>query len=149
MSLVGRHISRGGKEKEEKEIRDVKRDSELREKGGERIQVRSEDAGKGNRWRKTGSLVKAREERKGSWNTECAENIADNGKTDCARAKANGPTSGERVKHSLIRSRGERRVTRASYGAPVEERMRYKDKRQTATSPEKKTATMKTFGEER
>lgn len=36
---------------------------------------------------KTGSLVKAREERKGSWNTECAENIVDNGKTERARAR--------------------------------------------------------------
>jgi len=50
--------------KENKKIRDVKRDSELRKKRDKRIQV-SEDVGKGNCWRKTGSLVKAREERKG------------------------------------------------------------------------------------
>lgn len=72
--------------KKKKRKRYVKRNSELREKC-ECIQVRSEDAGDGNRWRKTGSLVKAREERKGSWNTECAENIVDNGKTERARAR--------------------------------------------------------------
>lgn len=99
---------------------------------------------------KTGSLVKAREERKGSWSTECAENTLDNGKTERARAKANGPTSGERVKHSsLIRSRGERRgiarFVRIARGR--EDAIQG----QTANGDEsqEKTATMKTFGEGR
>lgn len=122
----------------------------MREKGGERIQVRSEDAGKGNRWRKTGSLVKAREERKGSWNTECAENIADNGKTDCARARESKRADLRRKSKTLVntfpgRAESNARFVRSARGR--EDAIQG----QTANGDEsrEKTATMKTFGEER
>jgi len=61
------------------------------------------------------------------------------GKTD-RRANANGSTSGERVKHSLIRSRGEENALHAE----MPEKRGY-DTRTTATMCPEKTATMKMF----
>jgi len=89
---------------------------------------------------KTGSLVKARKEEQRR--SHCCRKLCRTvyrGKTD-RRANANGSTSGERVKHSLIRSRGEENALHAE----MPEKRGY-DTRTTATMCPEKTATMKMF----
>lgn len=110
-------------------------------------------------------MLAGKSERREKRIAECTENIVNNGKTDRVRslALARPRARARESKRADLRRKSKTLVVNTFPGreresnartlfvrrAPVEERMRYKDKRQTATSPREKTATMKTFGEER